>query len=94
MSAYTILLISYLVLINVLSLYFYGIDKFRSKKKKWRIPEFSLLFAAFMGGAAGAYLAMMLFRHKTKHPKFRILVPVYLVGWTVLVCWLLLIVKI
>lgn len=94
MSAYRILLISYLVLINVLSLYFYGIDKFRSKKKKWRIPEFSLLFAAFMGGAAGAYLAMMLFRHKTKHSKFRILVPVYLVGWAVLVCWLLLIVKI
>ena len=38
----------------------------------------TLLLAALAGGAAGAFLGMRVFRHKTKHWKFRILVPLFL----------------
>ena len=69
----------YLLLINVVTLLLYGIDKRKAKKKKWRIPEGTLLFFALIGGALGAFLGMHLFRHKTNHRKFTILVPLFLV---------------
>lgn len=78
------LLIIYLILINAMSLIMYGLDKFKAKKKKWRIPESALLMSAACGGALGAFVSMQMFRHKTKHPKFQILVPVFLVLWIAL----------
>ncbi len=46
---------------------FYGIDKRKAQKHKWRIKESVLLSLSFFGGAVGATLGMLLFRHKTKH---------------------------
>jgi uncharacterized membrane protein YsdA (DUF1294 family) len=72
----------------------YGIDKYKAKKKKWRIPENALLMSAAVGGAFGAYLAMTLFRHKTKHVRFEVFVPMCALLWAGLCIWLLFIVKI
>ena len=58
----------------------YGADKIFAKKDMWRIPEKTLLFAAAMGGAFGAFFGMQLFRHKTKHKKFNLLIPVLTVS--------------
>ena len=69
----------YLILIAVMSLVtfaLYGADKGRAKRGDWRIPEKVLLLASLFGGAVGGFLAMQLFRHKTKHAKFTVLVPV------------------
>lgn len=44
-----------------------GIDKARAVKGARRIPEARLFFLAFLGGAAGGWLGMYTFRHKTKH---------------------------
>ncbi len=53
----------------------YGIDKRRSKCGQRRISERALiLYAVFMGGL-GAWFSMYVFRHKTKHLKFTIGVP-------------------
>lgn len=68
-----------LVLINVISLGAFALDKQKSIEHKWRIPEKTLLFLAAIGGAAGALLGMKLFRHKTRHPRFSIGVPVLLI---------------
>lgn len=51
-------------------------DKAKAKKHKWRIPEKTLLGIAILGGGLGAFLGMKIFRHKTKHTLFRILVPI------------------
>ena len=67
-----------LLVINALALMLYGIDKRRAKKNRWRISEAVLLSAAFFGGSFGALLGMHLFRHKTNHRKFKILVPLFL----------------
>lgn len=56
---------------NVIAFIVYGIDKLKSKKGWWRIPEKTLLILAFMGGSLGARQAMQLFRHKTRHAEFR-----------------------
>lgn len=69
----------YLVVINILFFFIYGIDKKKAQKKQWRISENSLLLGAFLGGSLGAFLAMRVFHHKTKHWKFKICVPLFLV---------------
>ena len=67
-----------LVLIwNLLVFIMYGIDKIKAVNKLSRIPEWVLLFFAFLFGAAGAMFGMIVFNHKTSKIKFRILVPSY-----------------
>lgn len=72
-------LIIYFVIINCIAFCLYGIDKRRAKLKQWRISELNLLTVAFIGGSIGALLGMKMFHHKTKHIKFLILVPIFLI---------------
>ncbi len=55
------------IVLSVAAFFAYGLDKSRAKRKKWRIPESVLLSIGFLGGAAGALLGMIVFRHKTRH---------------------------
>lgn len=64
------------VILNLNAFAFYGIDKRKAIKNIWRIPEKTLHLVGFLGGI-GALLGMQLFRHKTKHMSFMILVPIY-----------------
>ncbi len=66
------LFFSYLISINLLSLFYYGLDKFFAQKKLFRIPEKLLLFLSFVGGTIGALLGMFLFHHKTKKASFQL----------------------
>ena len=72
------LVLLYLLIINVLGLLFMLSDKLRATKNKWRIPETRLMLVALLGGSIGVFAGMHLFRHKTRHPKFAIGVPVIL----------------
>ena len=74
-----------LTAMNLLSFALYGIDKLKAKRGAWRIPEMTLLLVALLGGSAGALLGMELFRHKTKHAKFLVLVPLAAILWTLAV---------
>lgn len=62
--------------INGIAFFVYGLDKRRAVRGEWRISERTLLLLAFLGGAAGAFLGMHVFRHKTRHRKFSLGVPV------------------
>lgn len=64
------------------------VDKRKAVKKKWRIPEATLLFWAAIGGSVGALTGMYVFRHKTKHPKFTLGVPAILIAQIALGLWL------
>lgn len=68
----------YLLVINIIAYVMYGMDKQRAKRRKWRISEQKLLLVTAIGGSLGAWFGMRNFRHKTKHWKFRIMVPVCL----------------
>ena len=59
-----------LLTLNLLTFIIYGIDKFKAKKAKWRIPESTLLLLAVFGGSIGAWLGLQVWRHKTQHNKF------------------------
>ncbi|MBR4109219.1 MAG: DUF1294 domain-containing protein [Oscillospiraceae bacterium] len=74
----------YLLIINALSFLLMLIDKQKAKKDRWRIPEKTLIAFALLGGSLGAIAGMKLFRHKTKHPKFSVGLPVILAVQVVL----------
>ena len=57
----------------------YGIDKSKAKRGSRRISEKTLLSAAALMGGSGALLGMTMFRHKTKHAKFKLGVPLLLI---------------
>lgn len=86
------MLIAYLILINAAAFLLMLIDKQKAKKKKWRIPEATLIGSAAIGGSIGALAGMYTFRHKTKHPKFTVGIPVILVLQLILagvIVWLI-----
>ena len=72
-------LLLYLLIINALGLILMRIDKKKAQLGRWRIRESTLLTLAALGGSVGTILGMNLFRHKTKHLKFSLGLPVILV---------------
>ena len=57
----------------------YGCDKQRARNDEWRISEKTLILCAFFLGGLGSGLGMLIFRHKTRRLKFRILIPISMV---------------
>ena len=70
------IIIYYLLAINAVAFFAYGIDKLKARKGWWRIPEATLLLLAIIGGSIGAWLGMKVWHHKTMHKKFRYGLPV------------------
>ena len=79
----------YLVSINVITFFMYGIDKWKAKKSRWRIREAALLGLAVLGGSMGAWLGMKVWHHKTQHKKFRYGVPVIIIIQLSIIVYLL-----
>lgn len=75
--------------VNVFTFLLYGWDKLCAKKSRRRIPEKVLLSFAFFGGSPGAFLGMRVFHHKTRHKKFTVLVPLFLVLHFALGVWII-----
>ena len=72
------ILTAYLVLVNAAALVLMLADKQKAKHGAWRIPERTLLGIATIGGSIGAILGMYMFRHKTRHLKFILGLPLIL----------------
>ena len=64
-------------------------DKIRAARGLWRIPEQTLFAVSALGGSAAMLLTMLLIRHKTRHPKFMLGIPLIMVLQAVLVLWIL-----
>ena len=87
MSTKQIILI-YLIAINVVTFFAYGIDKWKAKRSKWRISEATLLGMAVIGGSIGAWLGMRVWHHKTMHKKFQFGIPLIIVAQVAMIIWL------
>lgn len=82
-------LLVYLILINAVSFCLMLADKWKARKMRWRIPEATLIGAALLGGSVGSLAGMYLVRHKTKHSKFTLGIPVILAVQVVILVLLL-----
>lgn len=65
----------WLLLISAVACILTIIDKRRARLHRWRIPEATLLTCGFLGGAFAELVTMLLIRHKTKHARFMVGLP-------------------
>ena len=79
------LLLSYLAAINLIGFALMGIDKYKAKKRAFRIPEATLFIVAIIGGSIGSIIGMYAFRHKTRHFSFVVGMPFILVVQIILI---------
>lgn len=77
----TYALIAYIALISLISIIVCIWDKKISKKNRveLRIPEAVLLLLSALGGSVAMFVTMLLMRHKTKHVKFMLGIPVIMI---------------
>lgn len=78
----------YLLIVNALGFVLMLADKYKAKNNLWRIPETTLIGVALIGGSVGSLIGMYAVRHKTKHPKFTVGIPVILVAQIVLLSYI------
>ena len=89
MNNLTTIILIYILIINVVTFFVYGIDKYKAKHAKWRIPEATLLLLAAIGGSIGAWCGMKVWHHKTMHKKFKYGVPVIFILQVALAVWII-----
>ena len=70
----------YLAVISLIAVTLTVSDKRRAVRHRYRISEFTLLFFSALGGSVAMLLTMLLIRHKTKHLKFMLGIPLIIVA--------------
>ena len=60
------------VLMSLLALAFYALDKRQAKRAGWRVPEKRLHLLSLLGGWPGAMVGQRLLRHKSIKTRFRV----------------------
>lgn len=80
-----IILFWYLLGINFLTFFIYGVDKAKSAAQAWRVSERVLLFLTLIGGSIGAIAGIKLFRHKTQKNNFLAWLAIILIIQIILV---------
>jgi len=78
----------YLAGISIISAILAIVDKIKARNGGWRIPENRLLLLAAFGGSAAMYLTMRLIRHKTKHMKFMLGLPIIFLLQMIIILYL------
>lgn len=75
----------YLIIISAVAVAFTIGDKMSAKKNGKRVPEDFLLTLGLLGGALAEYVTMKTIRHKTRHKKFMIGLPIEIILQVVIV---------
>lgn len=83
------MLLTYFAAVNLIGFALMGIDKYKAKKRAFRIPEATLFIIAAIGGSIGSIIGMYAFRHKTRHRSFVYGMPFILIVQIALIIALL-----
>lgn len=76
----------WLILISLISIIVTVADKVKAKSGSQRVPEATLMLLSVLGGSFAMLVTMLIIRHKTKHPKFMVGIPVILLLQVVAGC--------
>ena len=79
------LFIIYTLVINIIAILITGYDKLCAKKHSWRVKERTLMLVSVLGGSIGMYITMQLIRHKTRHFKFMVGIPLIMILQIILI---------
>ena len=69
----------YLIVMSVVAAIVTVFDKISAKLGGRRVPETTLMTLAALGGSAAMLAVMLLIRHKTRHPKFMLGIPLIII---------------
>lgn len=78
----------YFLNINIFAFIIFMVDKVLSLKSEKRVPEFGLHYFSFIGGILGAFLAMIIFKHKIKDYKF-LYIQISILAFWVIFIWVI-----
>ena len=79
----------YLAVISMISVIVTAVDKRYSRQPRHpRVPEATLLLYAAFGGSVAMLITMLLIRHKTRHIKFMLGLPLIILFQAVMAVWL------
>lgn len=79
MNMYVLGLVIYFFIINLFAIFLMKYDKVKAINNQYRINEKTLFLIALILGGIGIYIGMYLFRHKTKHVKFTVGIPLIII---------------
>ena len=74
-------LVAWVAAWSIVTFGFYGLDKSAARAGRIRTPELVLHGLALGGGFPGGWLGRAVFRHKTRHPAFLIVLVVSTLVW-------------
>ncbi len=86
MPWYVQLLLIYLGVMAVVAVFTTVMDKASAKRGGWRVPEATLMMLGLFGGALPMFITMRMIRHKTKHKKFMIGLPLEIALHAAIAC--------
>ena len=86
MPLFSKLIVIFLILMGFVAVIITVADKSAAKRNKWRVPEATLMLIGLFGGALPMYVTMRTIRHKTKHKKFMIGLPLEIALHAALFC--------
>ena len=89
MSLFSKFVLVYIAVISLVAVIMTIADKSKAKRDAWRIPEATLMLVGLFGGALPMYITMKTIRHKTKHKKFMIGLPLEIALHAAIVCMIL-----
>ena len=78
-----VLWIIYLAIVSVVAVIVTVVDKAKARAGAWRVKERTLFIISVIGGSVAMYITMQLIRHKTKHLRFMIGIPLIIVAQVV-----------
>lgn len=87
--SFVILFLIFYAILAAVSVFLTVHDKRAAVKGKWRVPEATLMLLGLFGGALPMFVTMRTIRHKTKHMKFMIGLPLEMALHVALVCLLI-----
>lgn len=79
MNTYIVGLVIYFFIINLFAIFLMKYDKVKAINNQYRVSEKALFLIALILGGIGIYIGMYLFRHKTKHVKFTVGIPLIII---------------
>ena len=82
------IVVPFIAIMSVISIIATVKDKICAIKEKRRTPEKKLLLLSALGGSVAMLLTMLLIRHKTKHLKFMIGIPLIIVLQAIILYYL------
>ncbi len=78
-------MIWYLLCLNILAFFIYGLDKYNAVHKSYRVSEYSLFILAIFGGSIGSILGMRVFHHKIRKLSFWIVNILSIIVWCLII---------